>query len=110
MIDVDLYDLGVTAAQGTFVGAAARIRLAVSSVNPSVSGQVEAAVMANDLVRFIQQEETSSGVFSRVVLNEAKGGPSNTIINGVRDAGMAVNIQILHRPGIPLDTQLGTIP
>jgi erythromycin esterase-like protein len=70
-------------------------------VNPSVSGQVEAAVMANDLVRFIQQEEASSGVFSRVVVNEAKDGPSNTIINGARDAGMAENIKILMDGKIP---------
>ena len=88
-------------ARAAFVGAAARIQVAISRVEPSVAGQVEAAVMANDLVRFIQQEEASSGVFSGVVVNEAKDGPSNTIINGARDAGMAENIKTLMDGKIP---------
>jgi len=83
------------------VGAAAKIRLMVDGVAPAVSGQVEAAVLANVLVRNLQQDEAANGRFSTVLVNKLGDGPFNTIINGSRDAGMAENIKILMDGMIP---------
>lgn len=88
-------------ARTAFVIAAAHIRLAISGIASSVPGKVEAAVMANNLIRFIQEEEASFGVFGGISVNEAKDGPTNTIIAGPRDSGMAENIKLLMDAKIP---------
>ncbi len=83
------------ATRAACVGAAARIRLVVDGVAPAVSGQVEATVLANVLVRNLQQDEAANGRFATALVNKLGDGPSNTILNGPRDAGMAENIKTL---------------
>lgn len=83
------------------VGAAAKIRLVVDGVAPAAPGQVEAAVMANVLVRNLQQDEAVNGRFATNLVNKMGDGPFNTILNGPRDAGMAENIKILMDGKIP---------
>lgn len=83
------------------VGAAARIRLVVDGAVPNVPGLVEAAVLANVLVRNLQQDEAANGRFATALVNQLGDGPFNTIINGSRDAGMAENIKILMDGKIP---------
>lgn len=83
------------------VGAAAKIRLVVDGVSPAVSGQVEATVLANILVRNLEQDEAANGRFAAALVNKLGDGPFNTIINGPRDAGMAENIKILMDGKIP---------
>ncbi len=89
------------ASRAACVGAAANIRLVVDGVAPAVPGQVEAAVMANVLVRNLQQDEAANGKFAAALVNKLGDGPFNTIINGPRDAGMAENIKILMDGKIP---------
>lgn len=89
------------ATRAACVGAAAKIRLAVNGVAPGISGQVEAAVMANNLIRSTQQDEASNGIFASALVNKLGDGPFNTILNGPRDAGMAENIKILMDGKIP---------
>lgn len=89
------------ATRAACVSAAAKIRLVVDRVAPAVSGQVEATVMANVLVRNLQQDEAANGRFAATLVNKLGDGPFNTIINGSRDAGMAENIKILMDGKIP---------
>lgn len=89
------------ATRAASVGAAAKIRVVVDGVAPAVFGQVEATVMANALVRNLQQDEAANGRFAATLVNKLGDGPFNTIINGPRDAGMAENIKILMDGKIP---------
>jgi len=89
------------ATRAASVGAAAKIRMVVDGVAPVVSGQIEATVMANVLVRNLQQDEAANGRFAATLVNKLGDGPFNTIINGPRDSGMAENIKILMDGKIP---------
>jgi erythromycin esterase-like protein len=89
------------ATRAACVGAAAKIQLVVDGVAPAVSGQVEATVLANVLVKNLQQDEAANGRFAGSLVNKLGDGPANTIINGSRDAGMAENIKILMDGKIP---------
>lgn len=87
--------------RAAFVDAAAQIQLSVSGVAPSLPGQVEAAVMANDLVHHIQIDVASNDIFGSVQVGISGDSPTNTIIGGIRDAGMAENIKLLMDAKIP---------
>jgi hypothetical protein len=82
-------------------GTAAKIRLVVDEVYPSIYGQVKATVLANVLVRNLQQDEAANERFTTALANKLGDGPFNTILNGPRDAGMAENIKILMDGKIP---------
>jgi len=77
-------------------GAIARILGEVAHVDPKAEGWPSAMIAANNLDRFAEFDQANSaGVFSTTTVNRFQETVSDSIANGIRDAGMAVNIKVL---------------
>lgn len=77
-------------------GAIARILGEVAQADPKVEGWPAAMIAANNLDRFAEFDQANSaGVFSTATVNRFQETVSDSIANGIRDAGMAANIKVL---------------
>lgn len=77
-------------------GAISMILGEVAQAGPKVEGWPAAMIAANNLDRFAEFDQASTvGVFSTTTVNRFQETVSDSIANGIRDAGMAANVKVL---------------
>lgn len=75
--------------------AAVAILVKVQGLGSGVPGQVEANVLANDLVAYMQMEAAYNNAFGMDFLDMLGSTPAVPVASSLRDAAMAENIRIL---------------